>query len=77
MCWRQRSEDLLRDSEQVKATVGVELHVLWLDTVVFIFFSPLVSLPKKLGKCSMLFKKKIMGDPWVAQWFSACLWPRA
>ena len=18
-----------------------------------------------------------MGDPWVAQWFSACLWPRA
>ena len=21
-------------------------------------------------------KKKSMRDPWVAQWFSACLWPR-
>ena len=21
-------------------------------------------------------RKVTMGDPWVAQWFSACLWPR-
>ena len=25
----------------------------------------------------MFLKKYILGDPWVAQRFSACLWPRA
>ena len=28
-------------------------------------------------ECKFGFKMSSMGDPWVAQQFSACLWPRA
>ena len=32
---------------------------------------PRTPLPEKI-----FFKNKRGGDPWVARWFGACLWPR-
>ena len=61
----------------------VMFHISWMDVLFFHSFSLHISVCQVLLTslqvhgflaCCIICIKGMPGDPWVAQWFSACLW---